>query len=127
LVVDDEREFAQTLSDRLIMRDVGSAVAYDGESALDLVSKDEPEIMILDIKMPGINGIEVLRRVKQTNPDIQVIILTGHGTKADRELCIKLGAFAFLEKPVKLEVLSATIKNAKDKIMARNPAGQKAI
>lgn len=102
-------------------------MAYDGESALDLVSKDEPEIMILDIKMPGINGIEVLRRVKQTNPDIQVIILTGHGTKADRELCIKLGAFAFLEKPVKLEVLSATIKNAKDKIMARNPAGQKAI
>lgn len=116
LLVDDEREFVQTLSERLIMRDMGSAVAYDGESALSLVSEDEPEVMILDLKMPGINGIEVLRRVKQSNPDIEVIILTGHGTEADRELCMKLGAFAYLQKPVDIEVLSDTLKKANDKI-----------
>lgn len=116
LLVDDEREFVQTLSERLIMRDMGSAVAYDGESALTMVSEDEPEVMILDLKMPGINGIEVLERVKKNNPDIEVIILTGHGTEADRDLCMKLGAFAYLQKPVDIEILSETLKKANDKI-----------
>ena len=122
LLVDDERDFVQTLSDRLIRRDMGSAVAYDGESALNLVSEDEPEVMILDLKMPGINGIEVLRRVKQSNPDIEVIILTGHGTEADRELCMRLGAFAYLQKPVDIEVLSDTLKKANDKIRIKKAA-----
>lgn len=122
LLVDDEREFVQTLSERLIMRDMGSAVAYDGESALSLVSEDEPEVMILDLKMPGINGIEVLKRVKRTNPDIEVIILTGHGTEADRELCMKLGAFAYLQKPVDIDILSDTLKKANDKIRIKKTA-----
>jgi two-component system response regulator CpxR len=116
LLVDDEREFVQTLSERLLMRDMGSAVAYDGESALHLVAEDEPEVMILDLKMPGIDGIEVLTRVKKTSPDIEVIILTGHGSEADRETCMKLGAFAYLQKPVDIEVLSETIKKANEKI-----------
>jgi two-component system, OmpR family, response regulator CpxR len=120
LLVDDEREFVETLSERLVMRDMGSAVAYDGESALDLIKADEPEVMILDLRMPGIDGIEVLRRVKQTNPEIEVIILTGHGSEADRETCMGLGAFAYLRKPVDIEKLSATIKSANEKIKKRN-------
>ncbi|HSO67003.1 MAG TPA: response regulator, partial [Desulfatirhabdiaceae bacterium] len=79
LLVDDEREFVQTLSERLTMRDMGSAVAYDGESALKMAREEEPEVMILDLKMPGLDGIEVLRRIKDTKPEIEVIILTGHG------------------------------------------------
>ena len=116
LLVDDEREFVQTLSERLLMRDMGSAVAYDGESALDMVKEEEPEVMILDLKMPGIDGIEVLRRVKTTNPEIEVIMLTGHGSEPDRELCMKLGAFAYLQKPVDIEVLSDTLKKANERI-----------
>lgn len=116
LLVDDEREFVQTLSERLLLRDMGSAVAYDGESALRLVKEDEPEVMILDLKMPGIDGIEVLRRVKETNPEIEVIILTGHGSEADRETCMKLGAFAYLHKPVNIDLLSDTLKKANEKI-----------
>ena len=116
LLVDDEREFVQTLSERLLIRDMGSAVAYDGESALEIIREDEPEVMILDLRMPGIDGIEVLRRVKQTNPDIEVIILTGHGSEADRETCISLGAFAYLQKPVDIDGLSETIKEANEKI-----------
>ena len=116
LLVDDERKFAQTLSERLSLRDIGSLVAYDGESALNLIKEEEPEVMILDLKMPGIDGIEVLKRVKQTNPQIEVIILTGHGSEADKELCMKLGAFAYLEKPVDVNVLSETIKKANEKI-----------
>lgn len=116
LLVDDEREFVQTLSERLIMRDVSSAVAYDGESALCLIDEDEPDVMILDLKMPGIDGIEVLKRVKRTRPEIEVIILTGHGSEADREVCMKLGAFAYLQKPVDIDLLSKTLKEANEKI-----------
>jgi two-component system response regulator CpxR len=116
LLVDDEREFVQTLSERLLLRDMGSAMAYDGESALRLVKEDEPEVMILDLKMPGIDGIEVLRRVKETNPEIEVIILTGHGSETDREICMKLGAFAYLQKPVDIDLLTETLKNANEKI-----------
>ena len=119
LLVDDEREFVQTLSERLLMRDMGSAVAYDGESALHMVSEDEPEVMILDLKMPGIDGIEVLRRVKETRPEIEVIILTGHGSDADKETCMKLGAFGYLQKPVDIELLSETLKKANEKIRLR--------
>jgi two-component system response regulator CpxR len=79
LLVDDEREFVQTLSERLQLREMGSVVAYDGESALSLVNEDEPEVMIIDLKMPGIDGIEILKKVKQTRPEIEVIVLTGHG------------------------------------------------
>ncbi|MBI9078879.1 MAG: response regulator [Pseudodesulfovibrio sp.] len=118
LLVDDEREFVQTLSERLMMRDMGSAVVYDGESALGLVEEDEPEVMILDLKMPGIDGIEVLRRVKSEHPNIEVIILTGHGSEKDREVCMGLGAFAYLHKPVDIDVLSKTLKAANDKIQA---------
>lgn len=116
LLVDDEREFIQTLSERLLMRDMGSAVAYDGESALDMVKDEQPEVMILDLKMPGIDGIEVLRRVKSTDPKIEVIILTGHGSEKDRKVCMDLGAFAYLHKPVDIELLSDTIKRANEKI-----------
>jgi two-component system, OmpR family, response regulator CpxR len=119
LLVDDEREFVQTLSERLLLRDVGSAVAYDGESALNLVAEDEPEVMILDLKMPGIDGIEVLKKVKATQPDIEVIILTGHGSEADKEICMQLGAFAYLRKPVDIEILSETLKKANDKIQQK--------
>ena len=116
LLVDDEREFVQTLSERLLMRDMGSAVAYDGESALKLVKDDEPEVMILDLKMPGIDGIEVLRRVKETHPEIEVIILTGHGSEGDRKVCMDLGAFAYLQKPVDIAVPTNTLKEANEKI-----------
>ena len=119
LLVDDEREFVQTLSERLLMRDMGSAVAYDGESALELIKEDEPEVMILDLRMPGIDGIEVLRKVKETQPEIEIIILTGHGSEADKETCMNLGAFAYLHKPVDIDLLSETIKQANEKIQNR--------
>ena len=116
LLVDDEREFIQTLSERLMMRDMGPAVAYDGESALNLIKEDEPDVMIVDLKMPGIDGLEVLRKVKETRPEIEVIILTGHGHVADRELCMQLGAFAYLQKPLDINELSEIIKKANEKI-----------
>ena len=116
LLVDDEREFVQTLSERLYLRDMGSAVAFSGESALDIIKDDEPEVMLLDLKMPGIDGIEVLRKVKETKPEIEVIILTGHGSENDRKVCMDLGAFAYLHKPVDINLLSETLTKATEKM-----------
>ena len=116
LLVDDEKELVQTLSERLISRDVGSYAVFDGKQALDLIDDDKPEIMVLDLRMPGLDGIEVLRRSKQKNPEIEIIILTGHGTEDDRKLCMELGAFAYLQKPVDLEDLSHTIQEAHAKV-----------
>ncbi|MCF8069911.1 MAG: response regulator [Desulfobacterales bacterium] len=116
LLVDDEREFVQTLSERLQMRDIGSAVTYDGASALEMLDDDEPDVMILDLKMPGIDGIEVLKKVKATRPGIEVIILTGQGSEKDEALCMKLGAFAYLQKPVEIDLLSDTLNRAYKKV-----------
>lgn len=116
LLVDDEREFVQTLSERLQLRDMGSAVAYDGESALALVREDDPEVMIIDLKMPGIDGMEILKQVKATRPEIEVIVLTGHGSESDRKKCMELGAFAYMQKPVDIDELSGALKKAHEKI-----------
>lgn len=119
LLVDDEKQFIHTLSERLQLRNMGTAVAYDGTTALDLIDRDEPEVMVLDLMMPGIDGIEVLRQVKQKCPDIEVIILSGHGSDDDRQICMDLGAFAYMNKPVEIEVLSNKLKEANQHIMQR--------
>jgi len=72
--------------------------------------------------MPGIDGIEVLRRVKETRPEIEVIILTGHGSEGDRKVCVDLGAFAYLQKPVDIAVLTDTLKKANEKIRKKAEA-----
>jgi CheY-like chemotaxis protein len=116
LLVDDEQEFVQTLSERLQLRGIGSAVAFDGQSALHLVNEDEPEVMILDLKMPGIDGMDLLQRVKSIRPEIEIIILTGHGNNKDREKSLQLGAFAYMQKPVDIDQLSTILKNAHERI-----------
>ncbi len=123
LLVDDEKKYVQTLSKRLMMRELESAVVYDGESALELAREDQPDVMILDLRMPGIDGIEVLRRVKKNHPAIEVIVLTSQGSEADKKICMELGAFAFLSKSVDIEALSKTIEAANEKIRQRR-AGQ---
>jgi two-component system response regulator CpxR len=118
LFVDDEKEFVQTVSERLISRDVGTYGVYDGEAALELINEDQPDVMVLDLKMPGLHGVEVLRRTKELAPEVEVIILTGHGTMDDMQQCMELGAFAYMNKPVDIEELSATIKAASEKAAA---------
>jgi two-component system response regulator CpxR len=112
LLVDDERDFVETLSERLQLREVGTSVVYDGEQALAAVETEEPEVMVLDLRMPGVDGTEVLRKIKGSHPRVEVIILTGHGSPQDRENCLKLGAFAFLQKPVDFEDLSLVMRRA---------------
>jgi len=112
LLVDDEQKFVDALSERLQMRDMVNETVYDGEEALSFVDDKEPDVMVLDLKMPGIDGMEVLRRVKKKFPAIQVIILTGHGTDRDEEESRRIGVYDYLNKPVDIEVLVSRIKAA---------------
>jgi len=121
LLVDDEHEFVHTLSERLQTRQLESAVVYDGEEALKFVAGDEPEVMVLDLKMPGIDGLEVLRRMKRDHPGVEVIILTGHGSEREEKIAMELGAFAYLHKPVDIDVLARTMKEAYRKIGRKPP------
>ena len=116
LVVEDEKKVASFIQRGLEGEGFSVDVAYDGESALALVNEDEPEVMIIDLKMPGIDGMEILKQVKATRPEIEVIVLTGHGSEADRKQCMQLGAFAYMQKPVDIDELSATLKKAHEKI-----------
>jgi len=111
LLVDDEKEFVETLSERLQTRNIESAIAYDGEQALAILQDDAPEVMVLDLRS-GIDGLEVLRRVKPGPPGDR-----GHHphrarSPAEAELAKELGAFAYLEKPVNVDVLAETMKAA---------------
>lgn len=112
LLVDDEKAFVDTLAQRLRMRELIVDVVYDGEQALSSIKKTEPDVIVLDLKMPGLHGIEVLREIKKINREIQVIILTGHGTEKDEEEAKKLGGFEFLRKPADIDLLVAKIKEA---------------
>jgi len=118
LLVDDEHEFVQTLSDRLNTRNYGSYPVFDGEQALEFLGNETPDVMVLDLKMPGMGGVEVLRKTREANPGIQIIVLTGHGSEEDRKVCMDLGAFAYLHKPVDIAQLTETIDKAHKKVAA---------
>ena len=127
LLVDDEQEFIETLSERLKMRDLDAKMALDGEQALEAVQDDEPDVMLLDLKMPGMDGMEVLGQIKKAYPNVQVVMLTGHGTEKDEERALRLGAYAYLQKPVDLEGLVATLRDAfKNKVARKFEAGMMA-
>lgn len=112
LLVDDEEDFVLTMAERMEMREVGSSVALDGEAALTMMEEDLPDVMVLDLKMPGMGGLEVLERVKKTHPEIPVIILTGHGSAREEEEARRLGAFDYLEKPIDINDLLDAITRA---------------
>jgi DNA-binding response OmpR family regulator len=112
LLVDDEIEFVNALSNRLGMRGIETAVAHDGQEAVDYVEEREPDVIVLDLEMPGLHGMEVLRRLSKTHPDVQVVILTAFGTEAREKEAASLRAFDFLNKPVDINVLADRIRGA---------------
>jgi DNA-binding response OmpR family regulator len=112
LLVDDEIAFVNTLAQRLRLRGLLVDTVYDGAQALSYINDIEPDVIVLDLKMPGLHGIEVLREIKKIKREIQVIILTGHGTDKDEEEAKKLGGFDYLQKPADIDLLVRKIKEA---------------
>jgi two-component system response regulator CpxR len=114
LLVDDEWQFVEALAERLQLRGFNALVAYDGPSALDLLEQGGVRLVVLDLRMPDMDGLEVLRRIKERWPKTQVIIATGHGDEEDRRQCLELGAFAFLSKPLNIKELFGLLKEASE-------------
>lgn len=112
LLVDDEVAFVDTLAQRLKMRNLKVSTVYDGEQALSTVRKEEPDVMVLDLKMPGLYGMDVLREVRKSYPNMQVIILTGHGSETEAEEAKRMGGFDFLKKPTDIDTLVRRIHEA---------------
>ncbi|MBW1871353.1 MAG: response regulator, partial [Deltaproteobacteria bacterium] len=115
LLVDDEAEFVEALAKRMKARGMQVEVASDGQTALDIAGSTNFTAIVLDLKMPGMDGIETLKRLKQINPDLQIILLTGHGSIREGVDAIKLGAIDFLEKPADFHELMEKIEQAKAK------------
>jgi two-component system response regulator CpxR len=99
LVVDDEKKIADALAQRLGLRDFDATPVYDGTSALSRLGKDTFDGIILDLRLPDIDGIEVLRQTMKKFPGIRIVILSGHGNEQDFNTCLELGAVACFHKP----------------------------
>ncbi|MEW6112624.1 MAG: response regulator [Thermodesulfobacteriota bacterium] len=112
LLVDDEEEFVSTLAERLRMRGIETGTAGDGEQALKSISEDPPQLVVLDVMMPGLSGLEVLRRVRSEHPHIPVILLTGIGGTREGIEGMRLGAFDYLMKPLAIEDLISRMRAA---------------
>jgi DNA-binding NtrC family response regulator len=112
LIVDDEVKFLEAIARRLELRDFEVTRATNGSEALAAARKDKFDIALLDLKMPGMNGREVLEVLKAEHRFLEVIILTGHGSLDSAVECTKLGAFGYLPKPYEFERLVETLKDA---------------
>ncbi len=112
LLVDDESEFVDTLVERLKLRGYNAVSANDGATALLVVENDRPDMVVLDLKMPGLGGMDVLREIKKNNTELPVILLTGHGSTKEGIEGMQLGAFDYLVKPINIDELIQKINEA---------------
>jgi DNA-binding response OmpR family regulator len=115
LLVDDEEEFLKTLSQRLEMRGLKVTGATRGEEAVGLADKQNFDAIVIDLAMPGMDGLETLKRIKESHPDAEIIMLSGQGSIKTSIEAMKLGAEDFLEKPVDMKELLVKIDEMKHK------------
>lgn len=112
LLVDDEKDFLDVMGERLRNRGFEVSTSASAMEALDNIGQNIYDAVILDLQMPGMDGFEALRQMKEKRPELQIILLTGHGTVEKGVEAIKLGAMDFLEKPADLEAISDKIRKA---------------
>ena len=110
LLIDDEEAFVTTLQERLEMRGFSPRVATDGLTGLEMIAAEPPDVVVLDLRMPGLSGVEVLRRIRKGWPCLPVIMLSGHGSDQVFETCLSLGAALYHKKPLDIDVLLESIR-----------------
>jgi len=115
LLVDDELEFLETLVKRLKKRNLCVQGAKSGEEALQMLKSEQPDVVLLDVKMPGMDGIETLRQIKKLYPLVEVIMLTGHASMEVAIEGMELGAFDYLMKPMNIDELLYKLQDAYQK------------
>ena len=112
LLVDDEEEYLEIMSERMRARDIDVTTSTSAREALDMIATGSFDAVIMDFMMPEMNGIEALKVIKEKNPEMQIILLTGHATVEKTVEAMKAGAMDLIEKPADLDALSEKIKNA---------------
>ncbi|OGP60119.1 MAG: two-component system response regulator [Deltaproteobacteria bacterium RBG_13_49_15] len=117
LLVDDEIDYVETLVKRMKKRHVGVSGVRSGEEALDFMEKNPIDVVVLDVRMPGMGGIETLRAIKQQFPIVEVIMLTGHASLEVAREGMELGAFDYLIKPINIDELLFKLQDANEKKM----------
>ncbi len=127
LLVDDEKEFVDVLAERLRIRNVDVSVAFSGEEALKKMDEFNFDVVILDVNMPGISGIDTLKEIKKKKPITEVLMLTGQGTIDAAIEGMKQGALDFLIKPCELDKLMKKIKNAYERKSDQDEKIKKAL
>jgi DNA-binding NtrC family response regulator len=115
LIVDDEQELVQALVERLKLRGFQAHGVTAGDEALEIIRSESFDVVLLDVKMPGLGGIELIKHIKRERPGLEVVMLTGHGSAKDAEEGKALGAFDYLMKPVKFESLLEILRAAAGK------------
>jgi two-component system response regulator HydG len=116
LILDDEQSILDSLSRALSELGHELILSTDPRKALEIVKNDLPQVVITDLKMPGMDGLEVLQRIKEFNPDIQVILVTGHGSIDEAVMAMKKGAYDFIPKPFNKQEISSVVHRAFDKV-----------
>ena len=117
LLVDDEKEFLEIMSERMKAKGMEVSTAESADQALSILGKESFDAIVMDFQMPGMDGMEALKSIKNMNPELQIILLTGYATVEKTVEAMKIGAADFLEKPADLESLSNKIKKAKTEKM----------
>jgi DNA-binding NtrC family response regulator len=112
LIVDDEEDLVQALEERLSLRGIKATGVTSGADALGLIRTEPYDVLLVDVRMPGIGGLQVIREVKAKLPGLEVILLTGHGSVEDAEEGMRLGAFEYLTKPVNIDDLIEVLRQA---------------
>jgi DNA-binding NtrC family response regulator len=125
LIVDDEKEICTVLSDSLSQESFRVFTANNGKIALQLTKKEKPDLILLDIKMPGMDGIEVLKKIKKMKKKPVVIMLTAFGTLETARKAMKLGAYDYITKPFDLFFLKSLVKEALGEASKKAPEGKR--
>lgn len=112
LIVDDEAELVNALKERLTLRGFEAIGVTTGEAALAYLERHPCDVVLLDVKMPGLGGLEVIQRIKTRWISLQVVLLTGHGSEGNVEEGMAMGAFDYLMKPVRIEALVDVLQAA---------------
>jgi DNA-binding response OmpR family regulator len=112
LFVDDEQELVSTVVERLGFRGVDAVGALSGAEALSLIQARNFDVVVLDVKMPGLSGFDVLRALKKERPGLAVVFLTGHGAAEDAQEGLRMGAFDYIMKPINIDALVAILRRA---------------
>jgi two-component system, NtrC family, sensor kinase len=115
LLVDDEVEFASALAERLQMRNYEVRTASNGLEAMALFHESPPDVVLLDLRIPGMDGLEILSNIKKFDPSIEVLMLTGHGDRESVQKGMQTGALEYIMKPIDIDELTSKINKAMKK------------